>query len=138
MFQERSATSQITCKTVFFLHEPSAPVPTHTIRPGMAGVHQNARVYTGTRDYAVRLAGIDHVGLAGDYDGTLVRFFCCSRRRTRYSSVARAVVSQLQTLPVGLEDVSGYPRLTAEVRVQHAWAEHFSCLLSRVLATSPR
>ena len=38
-------------------------------------------------DRVVRVAGVDHVGLGGDYDG-------------------------VSTLPVGLEDVSGYPRIT--------------------------
>jgi membrane dipeptidase len=39
-------------------------------------------------------AGIDHVGLGGDYDGT-------------------------ETLPLGLEDVSGYPRLVAALLDRH-------------------
>ncbi|MEV4704330.1 dipeptidase [Actinoplanes sp. NPDC049316] len=42
-------------------------------------------------------AGIDHVGLGGDYDG-------CDR------------------LPVGLEDVSGYPRLLAEL-AERGWSQ---------------
>jgi membrane dipeptidase len=41
-------------------------------------------------DHVRAVAGVDHVGLGGDYDG-------CDR------------------LPVGLEDVSGYPRLLAEL-----------------------
>ncbi|MGX6607401.1 dipeptidase [Micromonosporaceae bacterium Da 78-11] len=41
-------------------------------------------------DHARAVAGVDHVGLGGDYDGT-------------------------PDLPVGLEDVSGYPRLFTEL-----------------------
>jgi membrane dipeptidase len=42
-------------------------------------------------DHVREVAGIDHVGIGGDYDGTV-------------------------TLPTGLEDVSGYPRLFEELR----------------------
>jgi membrane dipeptidase len=42
-------------------------------------------------------AGIDHVGIGGDYDGT-------------------------DTFPVGLEDVSGYPRLVAAL-LERSWSE---------------
>jgi membrane dipeptidase len=41
-------------------------------------------------DHIVRVAGIDHVGLGGDYDG-------------------------VTSVPVGLEDVSCYPRITDEL-----------------------
>jgi membrane dipeptidase len=41
-------------------------------------------------DHVVRVAGIDHVGIGSDYDG-------------------------VTTLPVGMEDVSTFPRLTAEL-----------------------
>ncbi len=41
-------------------------------------------------DHIRRIAGIDHVGLGSDFDG-------------------------LSSLPEGLEDVSGYPRLLAEL-----------------------
>jgi membrane dipeptidase len=41
-------------------------------------------------DHIVKAAGIDHVGLGGDFDG-------------------------ISTVPVGLEDVSCYPRLTEEL-----------------------
>ena len=41
-------------------------------------------------EHVREVAGIDHLGLGGDYDGT-------------------------DQLPVGLEDVSGYPRLFAEL-----------------------
>ncbi len=43
------------------------------------------------------VAGIDHVGLGGDYDGT-------------------------DTFPVGLEDVSGYPRLVAAL-AERGWSD---------------
>jgi Zn-dependent dipeptidase, microsomal dipeptidase homolog len=43
------------------------------------------------------VAGIDHVGIGGDYDGT-------------------------DTYPVGLEDVSGYPRLVAAL-VDRKWSD---------------
>jgi membrane dipeptidase len=41
-------------------------------------------------DHVVKIAGVDHVGLGSDYDG-------------------------VSSLPVGLEDVSCYPNLTAEL-----------------------
>jgi membrane dipeptidase len=41
-------------------------------------------------EHVIKLAGIDHVGLGGDYDG-------------------------VENLPVGLEDVSGYPNITREL-----------------------
>jgi membrane dipeptidase len=44
-----------------------------------------------------RLAGVDHVGLGGDYDGN-------------------------DRWPEGLEDVSGYPRLFAEL-VRRGWSD---------------
>src|SRR5262249_56844638 len=43
------------------------------------------------------VAGVDHVGLGGDYDG-------------------------VDSLPVGLEDVSGYPRLIAEL-ADRGWSD---------------
>jgi membrane dipeptidase len=43
------------------------------------------------------VAGIDHVGIGGDYDGS-------------------------DTMPVGLEDVSGYPRLFAAL-LDRGWSE---------------
>jgi membrane dipeptidase len=43
------------------------------------------------------VAGVAHIGLGGDFDGT-------------------------DRLPVGLEDVAGYPRLLAEL-VQRGWAQ---------------
>jgi membrane dipeptidase len=48
-------------------------------------------------EHARDVAGIDHVGLGGDYDGTT-------------------------DLPAGLEDVSGYPRLLAELAAR-GWPE---------------
>ncbi|GAB1640367.1 dipeptidase [Krasilnikovia sp. MM14-A1259] len=48
-------------------------------------------------EYAREAAGVDHIGLGGDYDGT-------------------------DRLPAGLADVSGYPRLLAEL-AQRGWSE---------------
>jgi membrane dipeptidase len=48
-------------------------------------------------DHVREVAGIDHIGIGGDYDGT-------------------------DTFPVGLEDVSGYPRLVAAL-LEHSWSE---------------
>ncbi|RZU54577.1 membrane dipeptidase [Krasilnikovia cinnamomea] len=48
-------------------------------------------------EHAREVAGLEHIGLGGDYDGT-------------------------DRLPVGLADVSGYPRLLAEL-VQRGWSE---------------
>lgn len=48
-------------------------------------------------EHARQVAGIDHVGLGGDYDGTA-------------------------HLPVGLTDVSGYPRLLAEL-ADRGWSD---------------
>ena len=48
-------------------------------------------------EHVREVAGIDHVGIGGDYDGT-------------------------DTYPVGLEDVSGYPRLVAAL-VERGWSD---------------
>ncbi len=48
-------------------------------------------------EHARRVAGVDHVGLGGDYDGN-------------------------DTWPVGLEDVSGYPLLFAEL-IRRGWSD---------------
>ncbi|MGN6751333.1 MAG: dipeptidase [Intrasporangium sp.] len=48
-------------------------------------------------EHVREVAGIDHVGIGGDYDGT-------------------------DTFPVGLEDVSGYPRLVAAL-LDRGWSE---------------
>jgi membrane dipeptidase len=48
-------------------------------------------------EHVRRVAGIDHIGIGGDYDGT-------------------------DTMPVGLEDVSGYPRLFAAL-FDRGWSE---------------
>jgi len=48
-------------------------------------------------EHARETAGVEHIGLGGDYDGTDV-------------------------LPAGLEDVSGYPRLLAEL-ARRGWSE---------------
>jgi membrane dipeptidase len=45
----------------------------------------------------VRVAGVDHVGLGGDYDG-------------------------IDTVIEGMEDVSGYPRLFAEL-ARRGWSQ---------------
>lgn len=56
----------------------------HPIKPG------NVRNVADHIDHIVRVAGIDHVGVGGDYDGVTV-------------------------LPEGLKDVSGYPNLIEEL-----------------------
>jgi membrane dipeptidase len=48
-------------------------------------------------EHVREVAGIEHVGLGGDYDGT-------------------------ETLPEGLEDVTGYPRLLAAL-AERGWSE---------------
>jgi membrane dipeptidase len=48
-------------------------------------------------EHAREAAGVEHIGLGGDFDGT-------------------------ETLPAGLEDVSGYPRLLAEL-AGRGWSE---------------
>ncbi|MFC7594013.1 dipeptidase [Terrabacter sp. GCM10028922] len=48
-------------------------------------------------EHVREVAGIDHVGIGGDYDGT-------------------------DTFPIGLEDVSGYPRLVAAL-LERSWSE---------------
>jgi membrane dipeptidase len=48
-------------------------------------------------DHVRKLAGVEHVGLGGDYDGN-------------------------DSWPEGLEDVSGYPRLFAEL-VRRGWSD---------------
>ena len=49
-------------------------------------------------DHVREVAGLDHIGIGGDYDGSVV-------------------------FPAGLEDVSGYPRLFDELR-SRGWSEH--------------
>ena len=58
--------------------------------PGVAEVADHV-------DHVARVAGHDHVGLGGDFDGTLL-------------------------LPIGLEDVAGYPRLIAEL-IGRGWTD---------------
>jgi membrane dipeptidase len=48
-------------------------------------------------EHVRKVAGVDHIGLGGDYDGN-------------------------DTWPEGLEDVSGYPRLFAEL-VRRGWSD---------------
>ncbi len=48
-------------------------------------------------DHVARVAGVDHVGIGGDFDGSVV-------------------------WPIGLEDVSGYPALFAEL-MSRGWAD---------------
>jgi membrane dipeptidase len=48
-------------------------------------------------DYVRKIAGADHVGIGSDFDG-------------------------IQSVPVGLEDVSKYPALTAEL-LRRGWPE---------------
>ena len=84
---------------------PPAPVPgevappytvpdTHpALRPWMAANPRPAATIAQVADHiehAREVAGVDHIGLGGDYDGT-------------------------EDLPDGLEDVSGYPRLLDEL-----------------------
>ncbi|UQU61300.1 dipeptidase [Couchioplanes caeruleus] len=72
---------------------PGSPEPPADFRPWLAANPRPEATIAQVADHVdhVRqIAGVDHVGLGGDYDG-------CDR------------------LPVGLEDVSGYPRLLAEL-----------------------
>jgi membrane dipeptidase len=56
-------------------------------------------------EHARRVAGVDHVGIGGDYDGN-------------------------EEWPVGLEDVSGYPRLFAEL-IERGWSDADLAKLAR-------
>jgi membrane dipeptidase len=56
-------------------------------------------------EHARRLAGVDHVGIGGDYDGN-------------------------DEWPAGMEDVSAYPRLFAEL-VARGWADRDLAKLAR-------
>jgi membrane dipeptidase len=56
-------------------------------------------------EHVREVAGIDHVGIGGDYDGT-------------------------DTFPIGLEDVSGYPRLVAAL-LERSWSEADAAKLVR-------
>ena len=58
--------------------------------PGVAAVADHV-------EHVRDVAGIEHVGIGGDYDGSV-------------------------TFPAGLEDVSGYPRLFDELRGR-GWSE---------------
>ena len=48
-------------------------------------------------DHVARVAGVEHVGIGGDFDGSVI-------------------------WPIGLEDVSGYPTLFAEL-VRRGWTD---------------
>jgi membrane dipeptidase len=68
-------------------------------------------------EHARAVAGVDHIGLGGDFDGT-------------------------DAVPAGLDDVSGYPRLLTEL-VERGWSEDDLTKLTgrnmlRVLAESER
>jgi membrane dipeptidase len=67
-------------------YAPAHPKPDATIEQVVAHI-----------EHVREVAGIEHVGLGGDYDGT-------------------------DTFPVGLEDVSGYPRLVAAL-LDRGWSE---------------
>jgi membrane dipeptidase len=85
---------------------PAAPIPGAPARPPAPPVTDDPALTTWLAgnpapaatiaqvadhiEHAREAAGVDHIGLGGDYDGTDV-------------------------LPVGLEDVSGYPRLLSEL-----------------------
>lgn len=56
-------------------------------------------------EHVREVAGVEHVGIGGDYDGT-------------------------DTFPVGLEDVSGYPRLVAAL-IDRGWSEQDLAALLR-------
>ena len=56
-------------------------------------------------EHARRLAGVDHIGLGGDYDGN-------------------------EEWPVGMEDVSTYPVLFAEL-IRRGWSDKDLVKLSR-------
>jgi membrane dipeptidase len=67
-------------------HAREHPKPSATIGDVVAHV-----------EHVREVAGVDHVGIGGDYDGT-------------------------DTLPVGLEDVTGYPRLVAAL-LERGWSD---------------
>ncbi|WP_226345295.1 dipeptidase [Agilicoccus flavus] len=69
-----------------FVRENLGPKPAATLEDVVAHV-----------EHVREVAGIDHVGLGGDYDGT-------------------------DSLPAGLEDVSGYPRLLAAL-ADRGWSD---------------
>jgi membrane dipeptidase len=81
----------------------SLPPPSAPPEPLAAWLEANPRPSaTGSQvadhvEHARDVAGIDHIGLGGDYDGTDIQ-------------------------PVGLDDVSGYPRLLAEL-ADRGWSE---------------
>jgi membrane dipeptidase len=56
-------------------------------------------------EHARKMAGVDHVGIGGDYDGN-------------------------DEWPVGMEDVSSYPRLFAEL-IRRGWSDRDLAKLSR-------
>ena len=62
----------------------------HVPRPALAEVADHV-------DHVARVAGVDHVGIGGDFDGSVV-------------------------WPIGLEDVSGYPALLAEL-MSRGWTD---------------
>ncbi len=80
-------------------------------------VRGNVQTVADHIDHIVEVAGIDHVGIGGDYDG-------------------------IGITPVGLEDVSGYPRLTEELLDRGYTAEEIHKILGenvlRALAEAER
>ncbi|WP_233414377.1 dipeptidase [Nucisporomicrobium flavum] len=79
---------------------PASPEPPADFRPWLAANPRPEATIAQVADHIDHVretAGVDHVGLGGDYDG-------CDR------------------LPVGLEDVSGYPRLLAEL-ADRGWSQ---------------
>jgi membrane dipeptidase len=78
---------------------PPAPVP-DGLGPWLAANPRPAATVAQVADHiehARAVAGVDHIGLGGDFDGT-------------------------DQVPVGLEDVSGYPRLLQEL-ADRGWSE---------------
>jgi len=79
---------------------PKAAAAQQALGPWLAANPRPAATIAQVADHvehARATAGVDHIGLGGDYDGTDI-------------------------LPAGLEDVSGYPRLLAEL-AERGWSE---------------
>jgi membrane dipeptidase len=72
---------------------PPPPAPDETLATWLAANPRPAATVAQVADHvehAREVAGVDHIGLGGDFDGT-------------------------DAVPVGLDDVSGYPRLLQEL-----------------------
>ena len=89
------AAAQVGVKTTDHIGYGAFAVTYRTEHPGPAATIDDVVAHI---EHVRDVSGVNHVGIGGDYDGT-------------------------EELPVGLEDVSGYPRLFAAL-ADRGWSDH--------------